>query len=91
RTRVFYWNGAGQMVYGMVQQVAHMEDGSMVVNIRDDNGQTVGLPASSVQKVTWTGEGAGSGRGAGCPVRVPLLSCPLGEAKGTRVRCPAES
>ncbi|KAJ7757857.1 hypothetical protein B0H14DRAFT_2976362 [Mycena olivaceomarginata] len=72
-TRVFYWNGAGQTVYGTVQQVAHMEDGSMVVNIRDDNGQTVGLPASR--------EGAGSGRGVGCPVR----------AKGTRFRRPAES
>ncbi|KAJ7875156.1 hypothetical protein B0H14DRAFT_2716656 [Mycena olivaceomarginata] len=49
-TRVFYWNGAGQTVYGTVEQVAHMEDGSMVVNIRDDNGQTVGLPYADAFK-----------------------------------------
>ncbi|KAJ7804475.1 hypothetical protein B0H14DRAFT_2883840, partial [Mycena olivaceomarginata] len=53
-TKVFYWNGAGQTVhvYGTVQQVEHMEDGAMVVKVRDDNGQTVALPANSVHKVT---------------------------------------
>ncbi|KAJ7790344.1 hypothetical protein B0H14DRAFT_3570330 [Mycena olivaceomarginata] len=40
-TKVFYWNGTGQTVYGTVQQVEHMEDGTMVVKVRDDNGQTV--------------------------------------------------
>ncbi|KAJ7831531.1 hypothetical protein B0H14DRAFT_2804584 [Mycena olivaceomarginata] len=49
-TRVFYWNGTGQMVYGTVQQVAHMEDGSIVVNIRDDNGRTVDLPYADAFK-----------------------------------------
>ncbi|KAJ7854389.1 hypothetical protein B0H14DRAFT_3136566 [Mycena olivaceomarginata] len=38
RTRVFYWNGAGQTVYGTVKQMAHTGDGTMVVNIRNDNG-----------------------------------------------------
>ncbi|KAJ7776082.1 hypothetical protein B0H14DRAFT_2964256 [Mycena olivaceomarginata] len=51
-TRVFYWNGAGQTVYGTVKQMAHTGDGTMVVNIRNDNGETVDLPASSVHKVT---------------------------------------
>jgi hypothetical protein len=62
---VFCWNGAGQTVYGTVQQVLHMEDvsantlsvieltlsqGAMLVNIRDDNGQTVGLPYADAFK-----------------------------------------
>ncbi|KAJ6547062.1 hypothetical protein B0H19DRAFT_1266017 [Mycena capillaripes] len=51
-TRVFYWNGAGQTVYGTVQQVARTADGTIVVNIRTDSGQTVALPASSVTKYT---------------------------------------
>ncbi|KAJ7772765.1 hypothetical protein B0H14DRAFT_2966136 [Mycena olivaceomarginata] len=51
-TRVFYWNGAEQTVYGTVKQVAQTGDGTMVVNICNDNGESVDLPASSVHKVT---------------------------------------
>jgi hypothetical protein len=63
---VFYWNGAGQTVYGTVQQVEYMEDvstntslsvieltfsqGAMVVKVRDDNGQTVALPYADTFK-----------------------------------------
>jgi len=50
-TRVFYWNGAGQTVYGTVQQVARAADGTVIVNIRTESGQNVSLPATSVNKV----------------------------------------
>ncbi|KAJ7875897.1 hypothetical protein B0H14DRAFT_2715084 [Mycena olivaceomarginata] len=49
-TKVFYWNGAGQTVYGTVQQVEHMEDGAMVVKVCDDNGQTIALPYADTFK-----------------------------------------
>ncbi|KAJ7882192.1 hypothetical protein B0H14DRAFT_2703934 [Mycena olivaceomarginata] len=51
-TRVFYWNGAGQTVYGTVKKVAQTGDGTMVVNICNKNDESVDLPASSVHKVT---------------------------------------
>ncbi|KAJ7724082.1 hypothetical protein DFH07DRAFT_971350 [Mycena maculata] len=51
-TRVFYWNGAGQAVYGVVQRIARAADGSIVVEIRlEGTGQVITLPASSVTKV----------------------------------------
>ncbi|KAJ6526737.1 hypothetical protein B0H19DRAFT_1196897 [Mycena capillaripes] len=50
-TRVHYWNGAGQKVYGTLQQEARTADGTIVCNIRTDSGQTVALPASSITVV----------------------------------------
>ncbi|KAJ7684655.1 hypothetical protein DFH06DRAFT_14202 [Mycena polygramma] len=51
-TRVFFWNGAGQTVYGTVQQAMRTADGTAVLNIRiDTTGQIVTLPAASVTKV----------------------------------------
>ncbi|KAJ7929222.1 hypothetical protein B0H13DRAFT_1964345 [Mycena leptocephala] len=43
-TRIFYWNGANQAVYGTIQTVARTQDGTVVVNIRDDSGRTITLP-----------------------------------------------
>ncbi|KAJ7074270.1 hypothetical protein C8F01DRAFT_1242531 [Mycena amicta] len=50
-TRVFYWDGAGKTVYGTVQTVARSSDGTVIVDIRNDNGTSIRLPATVIQKV----------------------------------------
>ncbi|KAK7015094.1 hypothetical protein R3P38DRAFT_1435537 [Favolaschia claudopus] len=50
-TRVFYWNAAGQTIYGTVQSSQRAADGTLILGIRTDGGTTVSLPAANVTKV----------------------------------------
>ncbi|KAK7002190.1 hypothetical protein R3P38DRAFT_3367463 [Favolaschia claudopus] len=50
-TRVFYWNSAGQTVYATVQSVETTKDGTVIVSLKEDTGNTILLPAKSVTKV----------------------------------------
>ncbi|KAF8169673.1 hypothetical protein K438DRAFT_2023241 [Mycena galopus ATCC 62051] len=50
-TRVFYWNNAGQAVYATVEAVQRKQDGTVVVSLKLDDGQSISLPAKSVTKV----------------------------------------
>ncbi|KAJ7734182.1 hypothetical protein DFH07DRAFT_845000 [Mycena maculata] len=51
-TRVAYWNGAGEMVYGTVQRSGRSRDGTMLLEIRlETSGQAITLPSASVTKV----------------------------------------
>ncbi|KAJ7232648.1 hypothetical protein B0H12DRAFT_1145032 [Mycena haematopus] len=50
-TRVYFWNNAGKVVYATVEEVATKPDGTVVVSLKDDSGQTISLPAKSVTKV----------------------------------------
>ncbi|KAJ7657302.1 hypothetical protein DFH06DRAFT_1197925 [Mycena polygramma] len=50
-TRVTYWNAAGQVVYGTVQRASKTLDGTLVVEVREDSGKLITLPATSVTKV----------------------------------------
>ncbi|KAJ7603239.1 hypothetical protein DFH06DRAFT_1256624 [Mycena polygramma] len=50
-TRITYWNAAGQVVYGTVQRASKIPDGTLVVEVREDSGKLITLPATSVTKV----------------------------------------
>ncbi|KAJ7151821.1 hypothetical protein C8R43DRAFT_1004450 [Mycena crocata] len=51
-THIFYWNGAGKKVSGVVQRTARGADGTVYLDIKvDDTGTSVTLPATSVTKV----------------------------------------
>ncbi|KAF7358049.1 Pleiotropic drug resistance ABC transporter protein [Mycena venus] len=50
-TRVLYWDGAGQAVYGTIQQVASAPDGTLICSIKTDSGQSITLPAASVKNL----------------------------------------
>ncbi|KAJ7502674.1 hypothetical protein B0H11DRAFT_1989605 [Mycena galericulata] len=50
-TRVFYWNNAGQSVYGTVQRAARGADGELVVEIKvDATGSIITIPARAVTR-----------------------------------------
>ncbi|TFK76590.1 hypothetical protein BDN72DRAFT_891621 [Pluteus cervinus] len=51
-TRVFFWGANAQIVYGVVQSTSRLPDGTQVLVILDQSGQTLSLPAASVTKVT---------------------------------------
>ncbi|KAJ7445706.1 hypothetical protein B0H11DRAFT_1930404 [Mycena galericulata] len=52
-TRIFYWNGAGQTVYGTVQRAARAADGTVVLEIRlDATGGIITLPFCALKVVT---------------------------------------
>ncbi|KAJ7093242.1 hypothetical protein C8R44DRAFT_815954 [Mycena epipterygia] len=50
-TRVWFWNGSGQPIYGSVTSSTRSADGTVLLTITTDSGQRVSLPASSVAKV----------------------------------------
>nr|GAT59641.1 predicted protein [Mycena chlorophos] len=50
-TRVFWWDGQGNTVYGTVRTVSRGADNTVYLDINRDSGGAVRLPASSVQKV----------------------------------------
>ncbi|KAK7001563.1 hypothetical protein R3P38DRAFT_3049762 [Favolaschia claudopus] len=50
-TRCFYWNAAGQTVYGTVQNAIQTVQGTPIVTLRTDGGATVHLPQRNVTKV----------------------------------------
>ncbi|KAK7451779.1 hypothetical protein VKT23_012458 [Stygiomarasmius scandens] len=50
-TRVWYWNSRGSVQYGTVVNSARMPDRTLILNIRDDNGASLQLAASSVSQV----------------------------------------
>ncbi|KAJ7470274.1 hypothetical protein FB451DRAFT_330979 [Mycena latifolia] len=51
-TRVFYWAGGGQAVYGVVQRTTRGADGTVYVVISTGPNQSVTLPAVAVHIVT---------------------------------------
>ncbi|KAJ7176477.1 hypothetical protein C8R46DRAFT_37867 [Mycena filopes] len=51
-TKVFFWDGNGRIVYGVVRCIRCLRDGSVVVDIRTMSRATITLPISSVQKVS---------------------------------------
>ncbi|KAJ7349200.1 hypothetical protein DFH08DRAFT_959372 [Mycena albidolilacea] len=51
-TRVFYWNGAGATVYGTVERAARAADGTVIVDIKKDDGQRISLPYANVFQTT---------------------------------------
>ncbi|KAJ7616019.1 hypothetical protein FB45DRAFT_1064185 [Roridomyces roridus] len=50
--RVYYWDGAGRTRYGRVLRVVTSMDGTVLVEVRLENGDNVTLPATSVTRIT---------------------------------------
>ncbi|KAJ7504816.1 hypothetical protein B0H11DRAFT_447537 [Mycena galericulata] len=51
-TRIFYWNIAGQMVFGTVQRMMRGADGTPVLEVKlDATGGLITLAAASVSRV----------------------------------------
>ncbi|KAF7345420.1 hypothetical protein MVEN_01560000 [Mycena venus] len=51
-TRVFYWNGSGQAVYGTVQSLGRANDGTVIAEVKQqDNGQTISLPVTILRRL----------------------------------------
>ncbi|EDR05303.1 uncharacterized protein LACBIDRAFT_303084 [Laccaria bicolor S238N-H82] len=51
-TRVFYWCSTGPIIYATVQSSRRLPDGTQLLVIKDDNGETVTLPAAGVTLVS---------------------------------------
>ncbi|EDR10976.1 uncharacterized protein LACBIDRAFT_316028 [Laccaria bicolor S238N-H82] len=51
-TRVFYWCSTGPIIYATVQSSSRLPDGTQLLVIKDDNGETVTLPAAGVTLVS---------------------------------------
>ncbi|RDB28583.1 hypothetical protein Hypma_015047 [Hypsizygus marmoreus] len=52
--RVFFWSSDAQIRYGTVVDAMRLEDGTQVLAIKTDHGETVSLPAAGVSLVTST-------------------------------------
>ncbi|KAF5365229.1 hypothetical protein D9758_005429 [Tetrapyrgos nigripes] len=50
-TRVWYWNARGAVQHGTVLNSQVKGDRTQILNIRDDNGSNLQLPAAAVEKV----------------------------------------
>jgi len=49
--RVFIWDTNAKVVYGTIEDARRLPDGTQVVDIRADNGQTIKLPLAAVNIV----------------------------------------
>ncbi|KAJ7731315.1 hypothetical protein DFH07DRAFT_847414, partial [Mycena maculata] len=49
-TRVFFWDGQGQTVRGTVERISRAADGTVFLDVKEDGGRTVSMPAASVTK-----------------------------------------
>ncbi|KAJ7731313.1 hypothetical protein DFH07DRAFT_847404 [Mycena maculata] len=51
-TCVFFWDGKGQTVRGTVERISRAADGTVFLDVKEDGGRTVSMPAASVTKET---------------------------------------
>ncbi|KAJ7502649.1 hypothetical protein B0H11DRAFT_1907204 [Mycena galericulata] len=50
-TRIFFWDVKGQAVRATVERVLPTPDGTLFLQVRDDGGRTITVPASAVTKL----------------------------------------
>ncbi|KAK0222412.1 hypothetical protein IW262DRAFT_1494009 [Armillaria fumosa] len=47
-SRVFFYDSAGHLTRGVVQSTSRMADGTLMIVIKRDSGETVTLPAAGI-------------------------------------------
>ncbi|KAJ7502647.1 hypothetical protein B0H11DRAFT_1989485 [Mycena galericulata] len=50
-TRIFFWDSEGRTVCATVERVLHTPDGAVLLQVKEDGGRTITVPASSVTKL----------------------------------------